>query len=313
MSLSFLPAEVNAALSHLNLNFVTEIRIRQGQPVIVGYKGCYYFLGELGICSDKNCAVRCGEISQIINGATRGNFFRYAEQMRSGFITCGHGVRIGLAGEYVTQNGEIKTISSLTSLNIRLPHDIGGCSEYICKRLLNEAPKSILLFSKPGMGKTTKLRDIARHVSDNLCLNTLIFDERNEIAAMDENGQGFYLGCRTDVIRAGNKLNAFASAIRAMKPDLIITDELYGESDMQAVRYAADCGICVIASSHITKHEILKGTPFEYFVELETLLGQPVIYDKNFIAYSGDRTDDLDRNIPVDQEEAEDGDFCRAL
>ena len=45
-------------------------------------------------------------------------------------------------------------------------------------------------------------------------------------------------------------LGAIPSAIRAMKPDVILTDELYGEDDIKAVKYAADCGICVIASSH---------------------------------------------------------------
>lgn len=299
MSLSFLPHEVNAALGHLNINFLTELRIRRGQPVIVGYKGEYYFLSGLGVSKERKDAIVCNEISQIINDATGGNFFRYSEQMRSGFITCGHGVRIGLAGEYITQGDEIKTITSLTSLNIRLPHDVKGCAENICKALLAKEVKSVLLFSKPGLGKTTKLRDIARHLSDNLCLNTLIFDERNEIAAMDENGIGFYVGCRADVIRSGNKLNAFAGAIRAMKPDVIITDELYGESDMRAVKYAVDCGISVVASSHITNYEMLKLTPFEYFVELKSIFGQPVIYDKNFVAYSGGGTDNVDRSIFV--------------
>lgn len=299
MSLSFLPHEVNAALGHLNINFLTELRIRRGQPIIVGYKGDYYFLSGLGVSKESKDAIVCNEISQIINDATGGNFFRYSEQMRSGFITCGHGVRIGLAGEYITQGDEIKTITSLTSLNIRLPHDVKGCAENICEALLAKEVKSVLLFSKPGLGKTTKLRDIARHLSDNLCLNTLIFDERNEIAAMDENGIGFYVGCRADVIRSGNKLNAFAGAIRAMKPDVIITDELYGESDMRAVKYAVDCGISVVASSHITNYEMLKLTPFEYFVELKSIFGQPVIYDKNFVAYSGGGTDNVDRSIFV--------------
>lgn len=299
MSLSFLPHEVSAALGHLNINFLTELRIRRGQPIIVGYKGDYYFLSGFGISKESKDAIVCNEISQIINDATGGNFFRYSEQMRSGFITCGHGVRIGLAGEYITQGDEIKTITSLTSLNIRLPHDIEGCAEHICKALFAKKAKSVLLFSKPGLGKTTKLRDIARHLSDNLCLNTLIFDERNEIAAIDESGSGFYVGCRADVIRSGNKLNAFAGAIRAMKPDVIITDELYGESDMRAVKYAVDCGISVVASSHITNHEMLKLTPFEYFVELRSIFGQPIIYDKNFVAYSGGGADDIDRSIFV--------------
>lgn len=299
MSLSFLPKDISAALSHLNINFVTEIRIRQGQPVIIGYRGEYYYLDKFGISEKREGAIVGADVSEIINKATGGSFFSYSEQMRYGFITCGHGVRIGIAGEYITQNGEIKTISNITSLNIRLPHDIEGCADYICKNIFTEAVHSAIIFSKPGLGKTTKLRDITRHLSDTMKHNILVFDERNEIAAMDANGNGYYIGDRVDVIRSGNKLAAFENAIRALKPDVIVTDELYGDGDIQAVQYASDCGIKVIASSHVTDRKILKKMPFEYFVELKTLLGQPEIYDKNFIAYSRCGIDNLDRNISV--------------
>lgn len=299
MSLSFLPQEILMGLSHLNINFVTEIRIRQGQPVIIGYRDEYYYLDRFGLSLKSDGAIIAGEIVPIISAATNGSIYSYAEQMRNGFITCVHGVRIGLAGEYITQNGLITSIANITSLNIRIPHEAVGCSEYICNNLFSEHVHSTIIFSKPGLGKTTKLRDIARYTSDKLKLNVLIFDERNEIAAMDFYGNGFYVGERTDVVRSGNKLTAFESAIRAMKPDIIITDELYGEDDIKAVKYLADCGIKVIASTHITDSGILKTMPFEYFVELKTLLGQPIIYDKNFATYSRGGADNIDRDISV--------------
>lgn len=299
MSLSFLPQEILLALAHLNINFVTEIRIRQGQPVIIGYRDEYYYLDKLGLSSKRVGAIIGGEIASIINAATNGSIYSYAEQMRSGFITCGHGVRIGLAGEYITQNGTITSIANITSINIRIPHEVTGCSEYICNNLFFEQLHSTIIFSKPGLGKTTKLRDIARYISDKLKLNVLIFDERNEIAAMDSYGSGFYVGERTDVVRLGNKVVAFEGAIRAMKPDVIITDELYGEGDISAVKHMVDCGIKVIASSHVTDRIILKNMPFEYFVELKTLLGQPIIYDKNFSINSCGRADDINRGISI--------------
>ena len=287
------------ALAHLNLNFVTEIRIRQGQPVMIGYRGEYYYLDRFGLSLKSDGAIIAGEIASIINAATNGSMYSYAEQMRYGFITCGHGVRIGLAGEYITQNESIISIGNITSINIRVPHVVEGCSDFICNNLFSKQMYSAIIFSKPGLGKTTQLRDIARYVSGKLKLNVLIFDERNEIAAMDAYGNGLYVGERVDVVRSGNKLSAFESAIRAMRPDVIITDELYGESDVKAVKYAADCGIKVIASSHVTDREILKKMPFEYFIELKTLLGQPIIYDKNFVAYCRSGLDDVDRGVPI--------------
>ena len=312
MSLSFLPNDVKSGIERLNLNFVTEIRLRRGQPVIIGYKGEYQYLGITGLC-DKRNAIVMSEVSQIIAAATEGCIYNYSEQIKSGFITCGHGVRIGLAGEYVTDSGEISTISNLTSLNIRIPHDVKGCAASVCETLFKDDVKSTLIFSIPGLGKTTMLRDVARFLSDERKCNVLVFDERNEIAAMDSAGNGFEIGERTDVIRSGNKLCAFSSAIRAMKPDVIITDELYGEEDLKAVKYAADCGIAVIASSHVTDVETLKAMPFEFYAEIRKFCGQPFIYDKNFNPYSRSGSDDGNRRVFIGEQKEENANLFRTV
>ena len=298
MGLSFLPHEINGGLAHLNFNLLSEIRLRQGLPVIIEYCGEYGYLTPTGFSKDGRHAIIGDNISAVLSSAFGGNLFNYAEQIKNGFITVGHGVRIGIAGEYVTESGRVNTIRNLSSLNIRIPHEFAGCSNEICQKLFADKVKSTLIFSKPGLGKTTILRDIARNLCKNI-RNILIFDERNEIAAMDENGVGFDLGKFVDVVRCYNKLGAISSAIRAMKPDIIITDELYGDDDINAMRYADDCGITVIASSHICRPEILKTMPFEYFVKLTALNKPPEIYDKNFNSYCNSGVDDLDRDIPI--------------
>lgn len=291
MSLSFLSNDITVALSHLNEKLITEIRIRKGLPVVIGYAGDYIYLGKFGKSHSDNDKIYANSVDDILSKAVGGNIFNYTEQLKNGFITVEHGVRIGIAGEYVTENGEIKTVKCVTSLNIRIPHEIYGCSEKICKAIFCGGVKSVLVFSKPGLGKTTILRDLAVNISRNRSETVLVFDERNEISAMDSNGDGFELGM-SDVVRCHNKLHAIAGAIRAMKPSVIITDELYGKMDEKAVQYAADCGITVIASSHVTKKEILKDLPFEYFVELISL-GEMVIYDKNFNIISDNSSHNL--------------------
>ncbi len=293
MSLSFLPEQIRLAVSNLNYNFISEIRLRKGQPVIIEYRGENRYLNSFGITESIRGAIRVDEIIPIFNAATGGCIYNYTEQMKSGFITVEHGVRIGIAGEYVTQNGEVQTIKNITSLNIRIPHNIAHCSDFLVEILFFDRLHSTLLFSKPGMGKTTMLRDIAINISRLHKCNLLVFDERSEISAVDAEGNGFDLGETVDVIRCHNKKSAIASAIRAMKPDVIITDELYGEDDIRAVEYAADCGIYVIASSHICNRELLKKMPFEYYAELVGIGKQPVIYDKNFNTYCRDNSDDL--------------------
>jgi len=295
MSLSFLPDEVRLAVSHLNYLRLSEIRLRRGQPVIVEYDGRYSFLGRVGIVANSNDSIKVSDITPVLNAATGGCVYSYTEQMKSGFITVEHGVRIGIAGEYVTEKGVVNTIKNVTSLNIRIPHDIKGCADYLFKTVFSGELKSTLIYSKPGLGKTTILRDIARKLSR--LKNVLVFDERGEIAALDGYGDGFDLGT-VDVVRCYSKLGAISSAIRAMKPDVIITDELYGEEDLKAVQYAADCSITVIASSHVSDAEKLKKTPFEYFVKLKSLGEKPEIYDKNFNTYCNSCADDGVGRVP---------------
>ena len=281
MSLSFLPEEIKSALSHLIYNFISELRLRRDKPVIVEYKGEYAYLNGLGVSGSPKNAIYAGDLATVLNSATEGCIYGYTEQIKNGFITVEHGVRIGIAGEYVSENGRVSTVKTVTSLNIRVPHEINGCSDFLFKTVFNGKIAPTLIYSRPGLGKTTMLREIARRLSTEKLINVLVLDERNEISAMDGYGEGFDLG-NADVIRCFNKLHTVAAAIRAMKPDVIITDELYGNDDIKAVEYAAECGIAVIASSHVTDREILKKMPFEFFAELNFVGGSPKIYDKNF-------------------------------
>lgn len=225
MSLSFLPKEVQNALSHLNYNFISEIRLRRGQPVIIEYKGEYKYINSCGVSDNDKNAIKIHEIEQIIFSATNSCIYNYTEQMKSGFITVGHGIRIGIAGEYVTQNGTVNTIKDITSLNIRIPHNVVGCGDFIVENLLFDGLHSTMIYSKPGLGKTTMLRDITISLSKTQKYNILVFDERNEISAIN-GAEGYDLGDRVDIVRCYEKKSAIASAIRAMKPNVIITDEL---------------------------------------------------------------------------------------
>lgn len=290
MKLAFLPQDILAAVNNLNLNFLTEIRLRRGQPVLVEYHGQYSYLSCGGISEHRNGALMCGDVAAILNRAMDGCVYSYAEELKQGFITVEEGVRIGVAGEYVTENKVIKTIARATSVNIRIPHVVQGCSDYIFEKLLKGGVQSVLIFSKPGLGKTTMLRDLIASISREYMKNILVLDVRNEIGGA---GAGYYLGDTVDIVKSCDKLPSISSAIRAMKPDLIVTDELYGEDDIAAVKFARDCGIDVIASSHICVTEYLKTLPFEAYVKLTGINEMPEIYDKSFNSVSDNYAYDI--------------------
>lgn len=282
MILHFLPPEILSALNNVNLKYLNEIRLRSGQPVIIQYRGEYKYINKYGIASDLTKPLVCGNAESVLNAAMSGNVYVYSEQLKNGFITIDGGVRIGIAGEYVMQGSEVLTVKRVTSLNIRIPHDVYGAAEGIYGAVCGGAVKNTLVFSPAGFGKTTLLRDLARKISQNTDKNVLIFDERNEIAAIDGDGNGFDLGKGCDIVRGSNKIIAFRNAVRVMRPDVIITDELYGVEDVNAVKYATECGIAVIASSHTVDRQKLKELPFSLYAELHGIGKEIVVYDKNF-------------------------------
>lgn len=282
MNLHFLPAAVKSALANLNLNYLTEIRLREGQPVIIQYRNEYKYIDAYGATEKSGDVIVCKGAEHALYTAMEKSVYAYSEQLKNGFVTVSGGVRIGIAGEYVTDGDKVVTVKNVTSLNVRIPHDVAGCAENLYQTIANDGIKNTLVFSPPGLGKTTMLRDFARTISRSGNLSVLVFDERNEISGLDGSGRGFNLGKNCDVVRGTDKLYALVNAIRALRPQVIITDELYGQTDTDAVKYAVQCGINVIASSHSVDPEVLKSMPFELFVRLTGIGKEAVVYDKNF-------------------------------
>lgn len=276
MQLSFLPLKLQRAISLLNFDKLTEIRLRNDKPIVVEYDGKYNYLAQNGITRDQLNALVVNDVKNVLDSLLKNDVYNYTEQIKNGFISLNGGIRVGICGEYVFDNENIITIRNISSLNVRIAHDVLGCANLVYEKLFVNNLCNLLVCSKPGFGKTTLLRDLARKLSNN-SINVLIFDERREIAFNKCN-----LGNFCDVVQSGNKLISFERAIRTMKPQVIITDELYGDTDLKAVKYAMDCNVNVVASSHVLNKNILKSFGFDYYLELKGVNKGQIIYDKNF-------------------------------
>ena len=264
--LSFLPQNVQDALKHINANYLYEIRLRVENPVFVNYAGKYRFLSLYGLTDSMEKAIICDmlDIEECVYQAGKCSIYSVEEQIKQGFITAEKGVRIGLAGEYVYDKGKPLAMRNFTSLCIRIPHEIVGCGQAIYECCMSDKVQSVLIASSPGQGKTTILRDLARILSEKTRKNLLICDERGEIAVKS-------VGVSCDVMKYADKAVAFEAGIRAMRPDIMITDEL-SISDFKALQRAKNAGIILLASAHLTKMQDVSREfldLFDYFVFLD--------------------------------------------
>ncbi len=276
----------------VNMRAVNEIRLRAERPVVVNVSGRVFYLSENGVTSNVNNALYASKImiEDVIFRASECSIYSVNEQIKKGFIITDEAVRIGIGGNLIEENGHIKTMTNFTSCNIRVPHLVKNCSLTAYPFMVSEtAVENTLIISPPGCGKTTFLRDFVYQLSErHLPYNVLLLDERGELDCGINSKF-------TDRIAFSTKKVGFENGIRSLSPDIIVTDEIGQEEDVEAIRYASMCGVKVLASTHADSmemflskslfKEVIKEKIFKRYVLLSKRNGPGTfegIYNENF-------------------------------
>ncbi len=282
MNLDFLPNNILSAIQKLDIDKLYEIRLRKDCTIKVCYDGVYRFLSDDGISILASDGIKCSsfDVETVINNLTEQSIYAYNEKIKNGFITTADGIRVGISGDCVYDNGKIVTIKNFSSLNVRIPHMIKNCSSNIFNQILKKnGVESLLIISPPFYGKTTILKDLATKINETFDFPLLIIDERGEFSSV--------VGDNIDSIKFSDKLFAFNNALRALAPKLIITDELVSGQDWQCVKMAVDCGIKIIASCHAKDVNQLTGKNFfiKYVFDKYVFLNDYAFIDNSFKIY----------------------------
>ncbi|MFZ4506550.1 MAG: R3H domain-containing nucleic acid-binding protein [Fimbriimonas sp.] len=111
--------------------------------------------------------------------------------------------------------------------------------------------QSILLLGRPGVGKTTKLREVARVLADEAEKRVVIVDTSNEIAGDgDVPHPGIGYSRRMQVRSAAEQHQVMIEAVENHMPEVIVIDEIGNEQEAGAARTIAERGVQLIATAH---------------------------------------------------------------
>ena len=118
-------------------------------------------------------------------------------------------------------------------------------------RDLLESGQSLLVLGKPGVGKTTMIREIARVLSDEMEKRVIIIDTSNEIAGdSDIPHSGIGRARRMQVSKTELQHQVMIEAIENHMPEVIIIDEIGTELESLAARTIAERGVQLVGTAH---------------------------------------------------------------
>jgi stage III sporulation protein SpoIIIAA len=118
-------------------------------------------------------------------------------------------------------------------------------------RDLLESEKSILILGKPGVGKTTIIREIARVLADEMEKRVIIIDTSNEIAGdSDIPHPGIGRARRMQVAKTELQHQVMIEAVENHMPQVIIIDEIGTELEVLAARTIAEKGVQLVGTTH---------------------------------------------------------------
>jgi stage III sporulation protein SpoIIIAA len=227
--LLILPADLQEVLAQLgNLDQLVEIVMDLGRSPEARYFGGSRYLREepITLAELNQCTARVGEFS----GDNRAGIERTLHRISA------------------IRNRK----GSIIGLTCRVGRAVYGTSAMI--RDLVETGQSILLLGRPGVGKTTALREIARVLADELDKRVVIIDTSNEVAGDgDIPHPAIGRARRMQVAKPELQHQVMIEAVENHMPQVIVIDEIGTELEALAARTIAERGVQLIGTAHGTQ------------------------------------------------------------
>ncbi len=216
---------------------ITEIRLRAG--------GAFSFTltSESIIPLDNGEPIICtgDEVEECVSLLCRRSYQSHETEIEQGYISVPGGIRAGVAVSR-SPDGRVHTVNSVC---IRIPRDVRGDVGPI----FSDGVESALIYSPPGVGKTTVLRLCIRKLCE-MGMRVSVIDTRYELSDQSACILADYIcGCERGA--------GIECALRALSPQVIICDEIGSASEANAILETVNCGVPFIATAHAASAEEL--------------------------------------------------------
>ena len=156
--LRVLPRNVRLAVNREQLDdsHIQELRLRVGKPLLVIYDGQERMFKNQ---RDGPYMVTKEDVREMLEYVSNFSLYAYEQEMKQGFITIEGGHRVGMTGQAIIENGRVKNLRHISSINLRMSHEALGCADCVFPYITQEGRLChTLIVSPPGCGKTTLLR-----------------------------------------------------------------------------------------------------------------------------------------------------------
>ena len=256
---SVLPERLRAAVTAMPVRIrqsVLEVRLYTGSPVRLTTTDGTLFLHPNGSTSSfprfDALTAEKAEIEETVMRACGYALHTVQKELTNSFLPLSGGHRLGVCGRAVRdENGDIRTVTDFTALNLRVARFIPDAAETLCNILFQNGLCSFILAGSPMCGKTTLLRSIAHYLSTGKC------GEYYRVSVVDSRGEFSPLPF-CDVLRGRDKADGVECALRVLSPQMIVCDEVADEQEVHALARGLAAGCACAVSVHVGSETDLK-------------------------------------------------------
>ena len=235
---AMLPYRLTDEIGRCSCSMIEEIRLRRDRCASL-------------TCGNENILLECRldghEMDELFFKLCGGAVYAHAESISQGYISLGDGIRVGVCGRAAVENGRIIGVDKVSSIVVRLPHRAPrGVGNALAELMRNGEGGGVLVYSAPGVGKTTVLRDAAACLaSGERAMRVAVVDTRGELGYSLEAS-----GLMVDILTGYPRRDGISVAVRTLGAQIVVCDEIGDADEATDILASHNCGVPLLASAH---------------------------------------------------------------